>query len=74
MRAAVGQLDAILTVESDRANGIMTAVPKSDRKDSTTWVAVSDLVTEHAWKVGSVQLESGRLDEVFRDITGGAEA
>lgn len=74
VRSAVGQLDAILTVESDRANGVMTAIPKSDRKDGTTWAAVSELVNQHAWRVSSVQLESGRLDEVFRDITGGAEA
>jgi ABC-2 type transport system ATP-binding protein len=71
VRAAVGQLDSVDTTESDRDHNAITAIA-ADGKEP--WREVSDLISEKGWSVASVQLEAGRLDEVFRQITGGAEA
>lgn len=73
VRAAVGQLGPVETTESDRDLGTMTAVATENSKDGETWRAVSDLVAERGWNLTSLQLEAGRLDEVFRQITGGAK-
>ncbi len=59
------------TTESDRDHHTITAIAASGKEP---WRDVSDLVAENDWTVASVQLEAGRLDEVFRQITGGAEA
>ena len=71
VRAAVGRLSSVETTESDRDHHTITAIPASGKEP---WREVSDLVAENDWTVTSVQLEAGRLDEVFRQITGGAEA
>ena len=71
VRAAVGRLSSVETTESDRDHHTITAIPASGKEP---WRDVSDLVAENDWTVTSVQLEAGRLDEVFRQITGGAEA
>ena len=71
VRAAVGRLSAVVTTESDRDHHTITAIAASGQEP---WREVSDLVAEKNWPVVSVQLEAGRLDEVFRQITGGAEA
>ena len=71
VRAALGRLSSVETTESDRDHHTITAIPASGKEP---WRDVSDLVTENDWTVASVQLEAGRLDEVFRQITGGAEA
>jgi ABC-2 type transport system ATP-binding protein len=71
VRAAVGRLSSVETTESDRDHHTITAIPARGKQP---WRDVSDLVAEKDWTVTSVQLEAGRLDEVFRQITGGAEA
>ncbi len=71
VRAAVGRLSSVETTESDRDHHTITAIAASGKEP---WRDVSDLVAENDWTVASVQLEAGRLDEVFRQITGGAEA
>ena len=71
VRAAVGRLSSVETTESDRDHHTITAIPARGKQP---WRDVSDLVAENDWTVTSVQLEAGRLDEVFRQITGGAEA
>jgi ABC-2 type transport system ATP-binding protein len=71
VRAAVGRLSSVVTTESDRDHHTITAIAASGQEP---WREVSDLVAEKNWPVVSVQLEAGRLDEVFRQITGGAEA
>ena len=71
VRAAVGRLSSVETTESDRDHHTITAIPA---RGEQPWRDVSDLVAENDWTVTSVQLEAGRLDEVFRQITGGAEA
>ena len=74
VRAAVAQLSSIDTTESDPNLQTLTAIARRDAADAATWREVSDLVTDKGWQVTSLQLEAGRLDEVFREITGGAEA
>ncbi len=71
IRAAVGRLGSVETTESDRDHHTITAIAANGEEP---WRDVSDLVAEKDWPVASVQLEAGRLDEVFRQITGGAEA
>lgn len=71
VRAAVGRLSSVETTESDRDHHTITAIPARGKQP---WRDVSDLLAENDWTVTSVQLEAGRLDEVFRQITGGAEA
>ena len=71
VRAAIGQLASVETTESDRDHHRVTAIAASGKEP---WRDVSDLIAEKGWTVASVQLEAGRLDEVFRQITGGAEA
>ncbi len=39
-----------------------------------TWNDVTALIKAQNWQVESLQLEAGRLDEVFRQITRGAAA
>ncbi len=69
--AAVGQLSSVESTELDRDHHTITAIAVSGKEP---WRDVSDLVAGKNWPVASVQLEAGRLDDVFRQITGGAEA
>ncbi len=71
IRAAVGNLASVDTTESDREHHRITAIAASGKEP---WRDVSDLIADKGWNVAGVQLEAGRLDEVFRQITGGAEA
>jgi ABC-2 type transport system ATP-binding protein len=72
--AAVGQVSSVETMESDRDHNTLVALAKSGDESHATWHDVSELVESKGWKLSSLQLEAGRLDEVFRHITGGAGA
>jgi ABC-2 type transport system ATP-binding protein len=72
--AAIARLDSVSGTETDRELNTITAMSSAAAGNATTWRDVSDLVAREEWPVASVQLEAGRLDEVFRQITGGAEA
>lgn len=72
IRAAVGQLASVSSTESDREHHAITAIAAANGREP--WRDVSELISAKGWPVASVQLEAGRLDEVFRQITGGAEA
>ncbi|MFQ5547068.1 MAG: ABC transporter ATP-binding protein [Woeseia sp.] len=72
IRAAIDQLASVGTTESDREHHTITAIAAGNGK--APWRDVSDLISEQGWQVSSVQLEGGRLDEVFRQITRGAAA
>ncbi len=74
VRSAIGQLQSIESVESDRDQQSMTAISKEQAADAAAWREVAELVAKNDWEVTSLQLEAGRLDEVFREITGGAQA
>jgi ABC-2 type transport system ATP-binding protein len=69
-RASVDQLSSVETTESDRTHRELTAIPLDG--SAAAWREVTDLVADKGWGVESLQLESGRLDEVFRRITQGA--
>ena len=67
-------LDSVATTETDREHGSITAIAASGSADMATWHDVSELVNDRNWQVAGLQLESGRLDEVFRQITQGDRA
>ena len=72
--AALGELDSVETTESDREHGSVTAISAEKGADMATWHAVTDLVNDKNWNIEGLQLEAGRLDEVFRQITRGDRA
>jgi ABC-2 type transport system ATP-binding protein len=62
--AALAEVDAVETNERDLR---LTAVPRTGSK---ALPAVSALIAKNGWDVPELHLESGRLDEVFRTLTG----
>jgi ABC-2 type transport system ATP-binding protein len=74
VRAAVEKLVSVASTETDRERGILTAIADCKATDGEAWREVSDLVGDKAWNIGGLQLQSGHLDEVFRDITQASKA
>ncbi|MCI0516931.1 MAG: ATP-binding cassette domain-containing protein, partial [Woeseiaceae bacterium] len=74
IEAAIARLPSVSTTETDRQHLTITALARIGGKDGEVLRQVSQLITEKGWNVTGLQLESGRLDEVFRQITGGARA
>lgn len=72
--AAVGGLQSVERTEVDREHRAVIAIPREGTASIGPWQAVSDLVAAKRWNIVSLQLEGGRLDEVFRQITTGASA
>ena len=72
--AAVGQIASVASMESDPEHLTMVALASKGDETHATWRDVSEIVGSKNWKLSSLQLEAGRLDEVFRQITGGAGA
>ncbi len=72
--SSVAKLESVEATESDREHGDVTAIARSDSKDMQTWNEVINLVKDKQWNIERLQLEAGRLDEVFRQITKGAAA
>jgi ABC-2 type transport system ATP-binding protein len=66
-RAAVAALPSVAEVEVSERDARLTALP---RAGATILPAVSDLAVRQGLKLKELHLESGRLDEVFRTITG----
>ncbi len=71
VEAALAKLDSVDTTESDREHGTITAVAKSGSDGASNWHKITDLVNNSNWNISGLQLEAGRLDEVFRQITRG---
>ncbi len=71
VKTAVGALPVVGSVEIDSQNGRVTAFPKDG---ASLLSAINDLVQKNGWTVDELEVESGRLDEVFRTITTGREA
>jgi ABC-2 type transport system ATP-binding protein len=65
-RAAVAALPAVAEVEVSTRDARLTALP---RAGATILATVSELATSQGLKLKELHLESGRLDEVFRNIT-----
>ena len=73
VRAAIQHLASVESTDADRRHKSLTAIPKKGGTGSSTWREINSLISERGWSMESMQLESGRLDEVFRRITQGAE-
>ena len=71
---ALGKLDSVESTEADREHHAVTAISADKGADMVTWHAVTDLVNDNDWNIEGLQLEAGRLDEVFRQITRGDRA
>lgn len=74
VRASLQQLASVATTESDRQHHTLLALANTDAATQATWHEVSELVAARQWEVSSLQLERGRLEDVFRQITGGTQA
>ena len=60
-------IPGVLSVEtSESMPGRYTLIPVDNR---SVFNAVSQLITSKAWQVKELYVESGRLDDVFRDLT-----
>jgi ABC-2 type transport system ATP-binding protein len=63
----IAGLPEVIEVEAEERELRLTAVPHPGRN---ALPAVSALISKHDWDVPELHLESGRLDEVFRTLTG----
>jgi len=70
-RESIGALPEVDAVETDEQTGRLTAFPRAGQLPLGP---IHRLVEARGWPLAELQLESGRLDEVFRSITGGATA
>jgi ABC-2 type transport system ATP-binding protein len=71
IKAEIEALADVERIEIDVNSGRLTAFPAVGRMPLT---AISELAGVRGWEFSELHLESGRLDEVFRTITGGATA
>ena len=65
-RSAVAALPSVAEVEVSERDGRLTALP---RAGASILGSLNELVARQGLKLKELQLESGRLDEVFRAIT-----
>ena len=70
-RGLVASLPEVAETEYDDKTGRLTALPAPGKLPLS---AISELADARGWQFSELYLESGRLDEVFRTITGGASA
>ncbi|MGD8339218.1 MAG: ABC transporter ATP-binding protein [Gammaproteobacteria bacterium] len=71
VNASVRALGEVADTEVDAAAGSLTAFPVPSQHPLS---AIGRLAAEQGWDLAELHLESGRLDEVFRRVTGGASA
>jgi ABC-2 type transport system ATP-binding protein len=74
VEAGVARLSSVNSTETDHANLSVTAIAKNGGRNAEVLQQVSQLVSDKGWDISGLQLEKGRLDDVFRQITGGARA
>ncbi len=70
-RDAIARLPEVEAVECDTAEKTVTAFP---RNGQPLFHLLSDLAHQKNWQIQDLRVESGRLDDVFRDITSGVAA
>jgi ABC-2 type transport system ATP-binding protein len=70
-RGMIESLSEVRSTEFDENSGRLTAFPAPGKLPLG---AISELAEGQGWEFSELHLESGRLDEVFRTITGGASA
>lgn len=68
--AALARLDTVATTETDTERRSVTAFATSGRSPLQ---AITSLLHDTNWEIENLTQEAGRLDEVFRDITAGAQ-
>ena len=71
VRIGIEALVEVDSVEIDSNSDRLTAFPVDGQLPLG---AITELANTKGWKFSELHLESGRLDEVFRTITGGASA
>jgi len=71
LRGEIDALPEVVETELDSKSERLTAFFKDQRLSLKT---VNQLADSRGWELSELHLESGRLDEVFRTITGGASA
>jgi len=71
VNAAIAALREVAGTELDEKAGRLTAFPAANRLPLGP---ISQLAERERWDLAELHLESGRLDEVFRTVTGGASA
>ena len=71
LRGEIEALPEVVETELDQRSERLTAF-FADRRLSLK--AINQLADNRGWELSELHLESGRLDEVFRSITGGASA
>jgi ABC-2 type transport system ATP-binding protein len=69
-KALLESLPEVAAVEHDLKSGSLTALPRPGRLPLP---AISELAARERWELRELHLESGRLDEVFRNVTRTAE-
>jgi ABC-2 type transport system ATP-binding protein len=70
-RKAINLLPEVAATELDEKLGRITAFPAPGK---LPLASINALAERQQWPLAELHLESGRLDEVFRSITGGATA
>jgi ABC-2 type transport system ATP-binding protein len=68
IKEALSRIEGVSAVEIDPQDGRLTVFPKAGQK---IYPRVEALLREQQIEVSELQLERGRLDEVFRNITQG---
>ena len=71
VRRAINALSEVASTELDEKNQRLTAFPAAGK---LPLAAINALAEKERWPLAELHLESGRMDEVFRSITGGATA
>jgi ABC-2 type transport system ATP-binding protein len=71
VRSGIETLAEVEMIEIDDHSDRLTAFPADGRLPLG---AITELANTKGWEFAELHLESGRLDEVFRTITGGASA
>jgi len=69
LETAVANLSGVAHTERNESGDGFTAFPAGEL---LLLPGISGLAASQGWPLKELHLESGRLDEVFRDITGGA--
>ncbi len=71
VRGGIEVLAEVDAIEMDSDSDRLTAFPANGQRPLG---AITALATAKGWEFSELHLEAGRLDEVFRTITGGANA
>ncbi len=71
VRDGIATLNEVASIEIDEHSERLTAFPANGQLPLS---AITELASKKSWEFSELHLESGRLDEVFRTITGGAAA